>query len=250
MAVSEEFVEVDGCRVRIAKDGKGPPLLYLHGANGPNLWTEFFDELAKRFTVMAPDHPSYGKSGEPEWLEDIGDLAYFYLDFIKQLGLKRVHLVGHSMGGWLAMEIAVRATDRLASLTLIAPAGIRVKGHPAADLFIDPPETIVPLVYVDPKLREAALAEIKRPKSPEEIDNLIRNRVSSARLCWSPRLFNPKLAKWLHRIDVPTHLMWGDTDKVIPTAHAEELKKLSSRPAVTRRRSRNARPRSTRSRAS
>ncbi len=222
---AEEFVTVDSCRLRLLAAGNGPPLLYLHGAGGPAPWSPFFVELAKSFRVIAPDHPGFGRSGEPSWLAGIDDLAYFYLDFLAAQGLDRVHLVGHSMGGWIAMEAAVRSTARLKSLTLLDPAGIYVKGHPMADIFITPPAEILgKLLYVDKGLAEQALAELASPKTEAEIDALIRNRTSAALLCWQPRLYNPKLAKWLHRIDVPTHLVWGDSDRIIPPAYAETLR--------------------------
>jgi pimeloyl-ACP methyl ester carboxylesterase len=225
--VMEQVVDVNGCRVRMSREGKGPTLIYLHGANGPNPWTQFFDDLAKRFTVLAPDHPSFGGSDDPQWLEDIGDLAYFYLDFLKAMNLKGVHLVGHSMGGWLAAEIAVRSTERIATLTLIAAAGLRVPGHNGVDIFLTPPaEMAGKYVYADPELSRKMLEEAAKPKTEQELDMLIRNRTSAAKLCWHPRLNNPQLARWLHRIDVPTHLIWGDSDRIIPPAHGEAYKKL------------------------
>lgn len=227
MPVVEQFVEVHGCRVRLARAGEGPPLLYLHGANGPNEWTRFFEELAGQFDVISPDHPGYGASGDAPWMENIGDLAYFYLDFLKALGLTDVHLVGHSMGGWLAAEIAVRATHSLASVTMVAAAGLRVPGHNGVDIFMLPPaELLGKHLYVDRVLAEAALAEFAKPKTPEQLDVLIRNRTTSAQLCWHPRLNNPQLARWLHRIDVPTHLIWGEADRIIPPEHGRAYKKL------------------------
>jgi pimeloyl-ACP methyl ester carboxylesterase len=70
------------------------------------------------------------------------------------------------------------------------------------------------------------LAEMAKPKTEQELDQLIRIRTSSAKLCWHPRLNNPQLARWLHRIDVPTHLIWGDSDKIIPPEHGDAYKKL------------------------
>jgi pimeloyl-ACP methyl ester carboxylesterase len=222
----EQIVEIDGCHVHMLRDGKGPPLVYLHGANGPNLWTKWFEDLAQRFTVIAPDHPSFGASDDPTWLEDIGDLAYFYLDFFKAMSLKDIHLVGHSMGGWLAAEIAIRSTARIKTLTLIAAAGLRVPGHNGVDIFLTPPQDMPPNVYADPKMVEFMRAEMAKPKTEQELDLLIRNRTAAARLCWHPRLNNPQLARWLHRIDVPTHLIWGDSDKIIPPEHGDAYKKL------------------------
>ncbi len=204
MPAKEEFVEANGCKVRLQRAGKGPKILFLHGANGPAIWVPFFDKLAERYEVIAPDHPTYGKSGDPEWLEDIGDLAFFYLDFLKALDFDDVHLLGHSMGGWLAMEIAIRNTSRLASMTVVSPAGIRVTGHPPADIFKLTPAEMMPRVYAGEALRQKMLDMASQPKSEAELDELIRTRTASARLCWHPRLYNPKLARWLHRIDVPS----------------------------------------------
>ncbi len=227
MSVTEEFLEIRGCRLRLARAGQGPVLLYLHGANGPIPWSPFFDELATRFEVIAPDHPGFGTSGDAPWMENIGDLAYFYLDVLKALQLEKVRLVGHSMGGWLAAEMAIRATHRLASVTLMSAAGLRVPGHNGVDIFLLPPaELLGRHLYVDATLSATALAELAAPKSPEQLDVLIRNRTSAAQLCWQPRLNNPQLARWLHRIDVPVHLLWGDSDHIIPPEHGRAYQRL------------------------
>ena len=227
MDAREEFAEVNGCRVRMARAGRGQPLLYLHGANGPNPWSPFFARLADRYELISPDHPGFGASDSAPWMEDIGDLAYFYLDFLKTLGLESVQLVGHSMGGWLAAELAIRSTQRLASVTLVSAAGLRVPGHNGVDIFLlSPAELLGKHLYVDEKLTAAALAELATPKTPEQLDALIRNRTASAQLCWHPRLNNPQLARWLHRIDVPVHLIWGEHDHIIPPEHGRAYKRL------------------------
>jgi pimeloyl-ACP methyl ester carboxylesterase len=83
--------------------------------------------LAQRFDVIVPDHPGFGGSEAPTWIDDISDLAYCYRDAIEVLGLPGVHIVGQSLGGWIALEMAVRSTQGLRSLTLISPAGIHAK---------------------------------------------------------------------------------------------------------------------------
>src|SRR5882672_6899068 len=122
---TDEFVELDGCRTHLRRGGKGKPLLYLHGASGAPVIQPFMEKLAERFDVLVPEHPGYGQSGEPEWLENMHDLAYFYLDFLKKLKLEKVFISGSSIGGWLALEMAVRDTSRIASMVLIGPAGIK-----------------------------------------------------------------------------------------------------------------------------
>ena len=133
---SESTIDYKGGKVFLRRGGSGRTLLFLHGAGGIPAWLPYLDRLSDRFDVIAPDHPTFGQSDEPGWVEKVDDLAYFYLDFIREHGLENVHLVGQSLGGWIALELAVRSTHSLASLTLVGAAGIRIKGEPAADLFI------------------------------------------------------------------------------------------------------------------
>ncbi len=218
MAVpSETTVECDGCRLLLRRAGTGAPLLFLHGAVGFPGWLPFFDRLSNDFEVLAPDHPSFGRSSTPEWLDEVGDLAYFYLDLIDRLKLDGVHVVGHSLGGWIALEMAVRSPARLRTLTLLNSAGIRIKGKPIADILVMDRAELTRLAIADPKLVEAQLA---MPLTPEMEQQLAQNRVSAARLAWQPRFFNPNLQKWLHRVRVPTCIVWGDRDGIVPPDYA------------------------------
>jgi pimeloyl-ACP methyl ester carboxylesterase len=223
MKFKQSFIEVDGCRVNLRRGGSGQPLLYLHGASGAPAIMPFMEKLAGRFDVLVPEHPGYGLSDEPGWLENIHDVAYFYLDFLKQLELENVVVVGSSMGGWMAMEVAVRDTSRLASLVLVSPAGISAPGVQPADIFLLSNEELVRSLFFDQRLAEARLAE---PVTPEAIDLALKNKHTTARLAWEPRLFDPFLPKWLHRIDVPVKIIWGREDRILPVAFMEEYKRL------------------------
>src|SRR2546425_12840958 len=99
MAFSQRFIEVDGCRINLRRGGSGEPLLYLHGSGGAPAVLPFMEKLAERFDVLVPEHPGFGASDEPEWLEKMHDLGYFYLDVLKSLGLWCVPLVGRPVGG-------------------------------------------------------------------------------------------------------------------------------------------------------
>lgn len=177
----------------------------------------FMEKLSERFDIIVPDHPGFGASDTPDWLDNIGDVAYFYLDVIHRLGLDKVHLVGQSLGGWIAAEIAVRSCAKLATLTLSAAVGIHVKGVPKGDLFMWSREQLIRSLYHDQKLADAALAQ---PVSDDALMTYAKNQLASAKLGWHPRLYNPHLHKWLHRINVPTLLVWGDDDKLVPFPHA------------------------------
>ena len=112
MPYQESFVTVAGCKTRLMRGGSGEPLLFLHGARGASAWLPFWETLSKRFDVIVPEHPGFGGSDMPDWLDNTGDLAYFYLDLIEALELTQVNLAGVSLGGWIAAEIAVRDDSR------------------------------------------------------------------------------------------------------------------------------------------
>jgi len=226
---SDEFVELDGCKVHLRRGGKGKPLVFLHGASGAPVVLPFMEKLAERFDVLVPEHPGYGQSSEPEWLENIHDVAYFYLDLFKQLNLSEIVLVGGSMGGWIAMEIAVRDASRLRELVLVAPAGIAAPGVEPADIFLMSPEELVRSLFFDQKLAEARLA---MPVTPESIDVGLKNGHTTARLGWEPRLHDPHLPKWLHRIDVPVKIIWGEKDAILPVGFTKEFSRLLPKAAI------------------
>jgi pimeloyl-ACP methyl ester carboxylesterase len=220
---TQSFVDVRGCRIKLLRGGKGPPLLFLHGAGGGGIWLPFLDKLAQRFDVVAPEHPGFGGSDTPPWLDNIADVAYFYLDFLEALRLERVHLVGHSFGGWVAAELAVRSTARLATLTLVSSAGIHLKNVPQVDGFLLNDEERLRGMFHDPAMAERMLAQ---PRSPEQIDTALKNRFTTAKLSWQPRAYNPHLYKWMHRVDVPTLILWGASDRWFPPPYAEEFHRL------------------------
>jgi pimeloyl-ACP methyl ester carboxylesterase len=215
-----ETLDVRGCKTYVRRLGAGPTLLYLHGMRGLYGDPPFLLRLAERYEVIAPDHPGFGNSDDPEWLDSISDLAYFYADFIEALGLRGVHLVGHSIGGWIALQLAVRSCERLRSLSLVSSAGIRVKGVPRADTFILSPEELARLLFVNGEL---ARRFVEEEADPERFSFNFKNSVTAAKLTWQPRLCDPQLSKWLHRITVPTFILWGESDRVIPPQYAEAL---------------------------
>jgi pimeloyl-ACP methyl ester carboxylesterase len=203
--------------VRLMRGGSGPPVLFLHGANGWPQWGPFFEKLAEKCDVRVPEHPGFGTSDDPSWLRNVADLAMYYLDFLDGLGESKVHLIGHSLGGWTAAELAVRNSARLASLTLLAPAGLRVKGIASGDNFIWAPDEALRNVYYDQAIAKRILA---LPVSDEAADIALTNRFAAAKFGWEPRWFNPSLERWLHRVSVPALVLWGAEDKLFPKEYA------------------------------
>jgi pimeloyl-ACP methyl ester carboxylesterase len=217
MPAEAASVRIRDATIKLRRAGKGPPVLFLHGAGGYAQWLPFFDALADGHELLVPEHPGFGASDDPAWIRNVPDMAMFYLELIETLGLERVHLVGHSLGGWIAAEILVRDRSRFNSLTLVAPAGIRVEGVPAGDTFIWAPDEAVRNLFHNQLFAECLLA---LPQSEEQQDLMLKNRFTATKLGWQPRWFNPDLERWLHRVKLPPLVVWGDDDKVMPPAYA------------------------------
>lgn len=120
--VVEREVEVNGCRVSYTEAGEGPPVLLLHGAvfGGNVFWWENQAALAGRFRTLAPDLPGWGASEKPRAAYTVDFYHEFITGFLDRLGLERVPLVGHSMGGLLASSYALRHPERVSHLVTVA----------------------------------------------------------------------------------------------------------------------------------
>jgi pimeloyl-ACP methyl ester carboxylesterase len=224
-------LKVRDVALNLYRDGSGERLIFFHGAGGMPGWTPFFASLAEHFEVWAPEHPGFGQSDDPKWIRNVGDAAMLYLDFLEEHELTGVHLVGNSLGGWIAAELAVRDRSRLKSLTLLAPAGVRVKGVPVGDNFIWSPEEQARSLFHDQAFAETML---QQKPSEEQMQILLKNRFAATKYGWEPRWFNPDLEKWLHRLKLPAHVVWGDNDKLLPPAYAEIWARELPRAKVTR----------------
>ena len=193
------------------------PLLLLRGTDASDDWLPYMDELAARFDVIVPEHPGFGGKPMPRWLDCVGDLANFYLDLIDVLALGRVHVVGTSLGGWIAADMAHRYSDKFATLTLVGAAGIRIPQVDGIDLFMRSEEQALQDRFHDLVIADAVSA---RMLTAANEDVRLANAITTARVAWNPRLHDPQLAKWLHRIQVPTAIVWGEHDRILPVAYA------------------------------
>jgi pimeloyl-ACP methyl ester carboxylesterase len=210
---------VDGVTLQVFQGGQGPTLLVLHDCEVMTEWQPYHAALARRFTVLAPSHPGFGASGRTEAIDGIDDLAYLYLDFIAALGPQHVDILGLGMGGWIAAEMAVRCSHALRRLILADAVGIKVSGRTDVDIvetFVLSREQLLAVGWHDPALGAECM---KLPGAPgladDELLTLIRNREAAARLAWKPFMHNPALRRWLHRIAVPTLVLWGESDRIV-----------------------------------
>jgi pimeloyl-ACP methyl ester carboxylesterase len=216
------LIEVNGRRVQLMEGGEGEPLVYMHSAYGENLWLPFHQKLSRSFRVLAPAHPGFAQTEGLEEIDSMEDMVFHYLDLFDCLGLDCVNLVGVSLGGWIAAEFAVRYPDRVKRLVLAAPAGLWLQDHPMADMFalMRRPQKLRSLLFHDP---DSHLAKMLLPDEPaeEQLAEAYKAMAATGRLAWNPPGHNPKLGGRLGRIKSPALIIWGDDDKLIPTAYAE-----------------------------
>jgi len=218
--IENRMIDVAGKKTQVTVGGDGPPLLYLHSAGGETEWTLPHEQLAQNHTVYVPACPGFALSEGLDQIDDMTDLVWHYVDLLDALELDRVPVVGYSLGGWLALELAVHRPERIEKLALTAAAGLYLAEAPMAELFIDDLDELRELVFFDPDDETVPLA---MPTSLDDtrILNWIRAREATARIGWNPYLHNPKLKQHLHRVACPTLLIWGRHDRLIPLAHGE-----------------------------
>src|ERR1700730_2409500 len=179
--------------------GSGPALLLLHGGNGLDHRAKFLERHSEHFEVIAPSHPGFGRTALPDRFDSVDDLAYLYLDLLDACGLRDVILMGFSLGGWIAAELAVRCAHRLSKLILVGPVGIKAgdrETRDVPDIFALAPDEVTRLVYHDPQKAAVDYAAM----SDEQLRIIARNRQSLALYSWEPYMHNPKLRYRLGRL--------------------------------------------------
>ena len=224
--MKETTIDARGARVRALEAGAGDTLLYLHGIDGPRA-DPLFLELAKSHRVIAPEMPGFGRSPIPDWMFSVADAALFGLDLVDALG--RLHLVGHSIGGWIAVEMAIRHATPFASLSLLAPMGL-VPEKPGFDIFVPSPDQVLRAQFHDVALAEKEIAA----RAGEDIDIVLQNRMGLARLGWTPRFASVQLHHWLRRVKAPTLLLWGEEDRIGPVDCLDVFRREIPRAEVVR----------------
>jgi pimeloyl-ACP methyl ester carboxylesterase len=207
-------ITVSGIQIELIERGRGRPLLFLHPGIGIEADAPVLERLAARSRLLVPTHPGFGRSEAPTSFDRIDDLAYFYLDLLEQLDLRDVTIVGVSLGGWIAAEIAIKSTARISHLVLANPIGIKVGGREQrdiADIFAISEDDFLKIAYCDP----AAGKRDYKTMPDAEVRAAARNREATARYAWSPYMHDPKLKGRLHRIRIPTLFLWGTHDRVL-----------------------------------
>jgi len=221
MALTVERIEVAGVSVDLAAMGAGPPLLFLHGGFGLAGHEACLEKLAESFQVFAPTLPGFGHSDLPRSYSTVDDLAYFGLDLAAHLNLKNAVLVGACFGGWVAAEMAIRSTARFDQLVLIDALGVKFGDRLArdiTDIHALYQADIAKALYADPTRGQRDVASM----SDEGLTAMVRDSEALVLFGWKPYLHNPKLTNWLHRVDIPALVLWGEQDGMVSTDYGRK----------------------------
>jgi pimeloyl-ACP methyl ester carboxylesterase len=217
-----------GTRCRVLEGGSGAPVVFLHSAGGLLRDNPFLDQLAQRYSVFVPEWPGYGESTGEELLEDMLDFALHGWDLVDALGLRQPHLVGHSMGGMIAAEMACLAPRDLGKLVLVGAAGLWMDEHPIPDIFAMLPHQIAEVLFADPQQGQMLLtggADLSDMEALKDFYVASQRRLAMAGKILFP-IPNRRLSKRLYRLTAETLVLWGAADRLIVPAYAERWKAL------------------------
>lgn len=233
-SVSEETLSTQVGKVQVFRGGPGgdgsPPVVYLHSAQGESSGLLFLERLADFADTTAPVLPGFGESEGIDQIDDMEDAVFHLLDVFDSLGLQSPAIVGLSLGGWLAAEVATRYPERVSKLVLVNPAGLYIEGQPIGEIFGRNLDELASILFYDQNHPVAALmhqmaslsmATLSGDVPFEMLRPILQSQAATAKLGWDPYLHNPKLRKRLYRVTAPTLVVHGEADGLIPRAHAE-----------------------------
>ena len=216
-------VQIDGggsVDVKFLDQGTGRTFLLLHGGGGPQTVAPFAERLAsvRPARVITPTHPGFAGTPRPDVLTTVRGLAELYTRLLDELDLSRVTVIGNSIGGWIAAEMALVQPSRAAAFVIVDGVGIEVPGHPIADFFSLTPRQVAELSYHDPDRYGFDPSKL----SPEALQVMAGNRATLA-LYAGTAMSDPTLAARLARVNKPVLVIWGDSDRIADVGYGKAL---------------------------
>jgi pimeloyl-ACP methyl ester carboxylesterase len=217
-----ERIQIRDVSLEVRRAGEGPPLLFLHGGDYVAQNGTFLDRMARRWRVTAPRHPGFGTSARPEGFRTVGDLAYLYLDWLDQEGPRDATVVGSSFGGWIALEMCVRSVERIGRLVLIDTIGVKFGGREQrdiADIYALPADEVLRRTFFAAERAALDYSAL----DDREAASIASDRAATALYGWRPYMHDPDLLQWLHRVRVPTLVIWGEEDGIVALDYGRRL---------------------------
>jgi pimeloyl-ACP methyl ester carboxylesterase len=206
-------------QAEVVRGGDGPPLLYLHGAIGQKGWAPFLERLSPQFTVYAPYMPGYGNASGLEHLEDLHDLIIYHFALLDALDVPRAHIVGHSLGGMIAAEMAAMAPGVVDRLVLASPAGLWRDEDPVADLLALNADELLERLTATPDGADS-LDGLRDMLSRDRMQDI----AAAGKFLWP--IPDRGLKRRAYRIKSPTLILWGGEDRINPPSYAADFQSL------------------------
>ena len=223
--MQQQSVAIAGVELELFEAGEGPPILFLHNGGGFDPEQPFVRLLSAGHRLIAPSHPGFGRSTLPDWIDSCDDIAYFHLELMDRLGLRQADIVGCSIGGWIAAELATKSPERVRRLVLVCPEGVKVGPSDRLDIpdiYAMPEDELERISYHDPAQMRLDPSRF----SDEELAIQVRNRETTALLVWEPYMHNPKLRHRLHRVIAPTLFVRGESDRLVSADYVAAYARL------------------------
>ncbi len=201
--------------ITFAEAGAGRPVLILHGGGGPFTVAGIANHLAETMHAITPTHPGWNGTERPAWFSGIDDLALAYLDYLEDRDLRNALVIGSSVGGWIASEMAVRdRAGRITGLILIDATGINVDEHPIRDFFALDARGVATYAWHDSDRFYVDPATV-----PAEQAARTKANMATLRAIAGVEMHDPKLMRRLRRVRIPTLAIWGDSDGIVTPAY-------------------------------
>ena len=217
-----ETVHLAGVDLKLIKGGRGAPLLILHDEMGHPGWLRFHESLAENFTLYIPQHPGFGESPPVDWVMNMRDLAGWYLEALDDLGLGPINVLGSSIGGWLAAEMATMCPTQFKNLVLLAATGVRPPQGEIFDIFQVVAKSYLEASVLDKSQTPEFSDVCPDEPSPEVLDARDAAREGACLLSWRPYMHYPNLPHLLSRLkNLPTLIIWGRDDAIVPLSAGE-----------------------------
>lgn len=219
---TEEIVHVGGLATEVRRGGSGTPLLVIHGELGTPGWIDAYQRLAQSYDVIVPSLPGFGRTERPDWIMGARDLAAWVTWFARDRGLRApLDVIGFSMGGWVAAEIATIAPQFFNKMILVGAMGVKPSEGEIWDYFLESGKTAFRRAFHAPNDVPEYSKYYGREWTPDEVDLVEQHREMTCRVAWKPYMHSLTLPDLLRGVATPTLLVWGKYDAITPLACGE-----------------------------
>lgn len=219
---TEEKIRVGDTELQVLKLGTGKPLLVMHGEMGFSGLLKWHTALAATRTLHIPLHPGFGKTPQASWIMNVRDLGAFYSGYIREQKLTPVDVIGFSLGGWLAAEMATANSGQFKKMVLVGAAGLRPPTGEIMDMFTRTARNYLNENVVDYQNTPEFSSLFGGEQTPAQYEEWEEARAETARIAWAPYMFTQSMEHLLENVaGLPTLLIWGKQDPVVPLSVAE-----------------------------